>query len=115
MAPTMVFDADGRLTLVVGSPGGASIIPYVAKTLIAVLDWHLDPQAAVDLPNFANRNGATELEQGTPLEALEPALRAMGHEVKLTDMNSGLGAILITPDGLAGGADSRREGVAVGD
>jgi len=115
MAPTMVFDASGRLLLVIGSPGGPQIIPFVAKTLIAVLDWHLDPQAAVDLPNFANRNGATELEQGTALEALAPALREMGHDVKIEDMNSGLAAILVTPDGLVGGADSRREGVAVGD
>jgi gamma-glutamyltranspeptidase / glutathione hydrolase len=115
MAPTMVFDEQGRLVLVTGSPGGSSIIPYVAKTLIAVLDWKLDPQAAADLPNFANRNGATELEKGSPLEALAPALQAMGHEIKITTMTSGLALIAVTPDGLLGGADSRREGVAVGD
>ena len=115
MAPTMVFDQQGRLVMVVGSPGGASIIPFVAKTLIAALDWGLDPQAAADLPNFANRNGATELEKGTALEALAPQLQAMGHEVKLTEMTSGLAVIAVTPEGLVGGADSRREGVAVGD
>jgi gamma-glutamyltranspeptidase/glutathione hydrolase len=115
MAPTMVFDEQGRLVLIAGSPGGSSIIPYVAKTLIAVLDWNLDPQAAADLPNFANRNGATELEKGTPLEALAPALQAMGHEIKITAMTSGLAVIAVTPEGLLGGADSRREGVAVGD
>ncbi len=115
MAPTMVFDRQGRLVLVLGSPGGSSIIPFVAKTLIAALDWGLDPQAAADLPNFANRNGATELEKGTPLEALAPQLQAMGHEVKLTEMTSGLAVIAVTPEGLVGGADSRREGVAVGD
>ena len=115
MSPTMVFDRDGKLLLVVGSPGGASIISYVAKTLIGALDWGLDPQAAADLPNFANRNGATELEKGTALEALAPQLQAMGHEVKLTDMTSGVAIIGVTPEGLVGGADSRREGVAVGD
>jgi gamma-glutamyltranspeptidase/glutathione hydrolase len=115
MTPTMVFDEQGRLALVVGSPGGSSIIPFVAKTLIAVLDWGLDPQAAADLPNFANRNGATELEKGTSLEAIAPALEAMGHEVKLVAMTSGLAVIAVTPTGLVGGADSRREGVAVGD
>jgi gamma-glutamyltranspeptidase/glutathione hydrolase len=115
MAPTMVFDEQGRLVLVTGSPGGSSIIPYVAKTLIAVLDWNLDPQAAADLPNFGNRNGATELEKGSALEALAPALQAMGHEVKITSMTSGLAVIAVTPEGRLGGADSRREGVAVGD
>ncbi len=115
MAPAMVFDAEGRLILVLGSPGGSSIIPYVAKTLIASLDWGLDPQAAADLPNFGNRNGATELEKGTSLEALAPQLQAMGHEVKLTAMTSGVAVIAVTPEGLLGGADSRREGVAVGD
>ncbi|MCI0431948.1 MAG: gamma-glutamyltransferase [Rhodospirillales bacterium] len=115
MAPTMVFDQQGRLVLVLGSPGGSSIIPFVAKTLIASLDWGLDPQAAADLSNFANRNGATELEKGTALEALAPQLQAMGHEVKLTGMTSGLAVIAVTPEGLVGGADSRREGVAVGD
>jgi gamma-glutamyltranspeptidase/glutathione hydrolase len=115
MAPTMVFDEQGRLVLIAGSPGGSSIIPYVAKTLIAVLDWNLDPQAAADLPNFANRNGATELEKGTPLEALAPALQAMGHETKVTAMTSGLAVIAVTPEGLLGGADSRREGVPVAD
>jgi gamma-glutamyltranspeptidase/glutathione hydrolase len=115
MAPTMVFDAEDRLVLVVGSPGGASIIPYVAKAVIAVLDWNLDPQTAVDLPNLGNRNGATELEEGTPLAQIAPALEAMGHEIKLTTMTSGLAAILVTPEGLLGGADRRREGIALGD
>ena len=115
MAPTMVLDQQGRLVLVLGSPGGSSIIPYVLKPLIAILDWNLDPQAAVDLPNFANRNGATELEKGTALESLAPALQAMGHEVKAVEMTSGLAVIQVTPEGLQGGADSRREGVALGD
>jgi len=115
MAPTLVFDERDRLVLVAGSPGGASIIPYVVKTLIAVLDWNLNPQAAADLPNLANRNGATELEKGSALEALAPALEAMGHEIRITGMTSGLAVIAVTPESLLGGADSRREGVAVGD
>lgn len=115
MAPTLVFDAFGRLYAVTGSPGGSQIIGYVAKTLIGILDWNMDPQVAVDLPNGGSRNGPTEIEKGTEAEAWKPALEAKGHEVRLIDMTSGIQAIVVTPQGFAGGADSRREGVAVGD
>jgi gamma-glutamyltranspeptidase/glutathione hydrolase len=114
MAPTIVFK-DGQLYAVVGSPGGSSIINYVAKTLVGLLDWGLDPQQAVDLPNFGSRNGPTELEKGTEAEAWASALEAKGHTVKVMEMTSGTQAILVTPSGLTGGADSRREGVAAGD
>jgi gamma-glutamyltranspeptidase/glutathione hydrolase len=115
MAPTIVLDADNRLYAVVGSPGGSLIINYVAKTLVGLLDWKLDPQVAVDLPNFGSRNGPTELEAGTEAEGWKATLEAKGHEVKLIDQNSGIHAIVVTPTGLVGGADSRREGVAIGN
>jgi gamma-glutamyltranspeptidase/glutathione hydrolase len=115
MAPTLVFDRGGALVLAVGSPGGSAIINYVAKTLIGVLDWGLDIQAAIDLPNFGNRGGATELEKATPAEALKPALEAMGHKVSVIPFVSGLQGIAIGKAGLAGGADPRREGAARGD
>ena len=115
MAPTLVFDAFGRLYAVVGSPGGSQIIGFVAKTLVALLDWKMDPQAAVDLGNFGSRNGPTELEKGTEAEAWKAALEARGHEVRLLDMTSGIQAIVKTPEGFLGGADGRREGVAIGD
>jgi gamma-glutamyltranspeptidase/glutathione hydrolase len=115
MSPTIVFDAFGRLYAVTGSPGGSQIIEYVAKTLVAILDWKLDPQTAVDLPNMGSRNGPTELEAGTEAEGWKPALEAKGHEVKLMEMTSGIQAIVVTPEGFLGGADSRREGVAIGD
>jgi len=115
MAPTIVFDAFGRLYAVTGSPGGSQIIGYVAKTLVALLDWKLDPQQAVDLGNFGSRNGPTELEKGTEAEAWKAALEAKGHEVRLLEMTSGIQAIVKTPAGYLGGADGRREGVAVGD
>ncbi len=115
MAPTIVLTRDGVLVLVIGSPGGSRIIGYVAQAIIAILDWGLDPQAAVALPHVLNRNGATELEAGTRAEALAEPLAALGHEIALKPMASGLHAILVAPDGLLGGADPRREGVALGD
>lgn len=115
MAPTMVLDGSGKLYAVVGSPGGSLIPNYVAKTLVGILDWKLDPQVAADLPNMGSRNGPTELEAGTEAEAWKAALETKGHEVKLIDQNSGIHAIVVTPAGLVGGADSRREGVAIGN
>ncbi|MFQ5783976.1 MAG: gamma-glutamyltransferase [Alphaproteobacteria bacterium] len=115
MAPTMVFDRHGRLVMALGSPGGSRIIAYVVQALVAALDWGLDVQRAVSLPHHANRNGATELEAGTALVGLEAALVARGHEVRKRPLNSGLHAIAVTADGLEGGADPRREGVALGD
>jgi gamma-glutamyltranspeptidase/glutathione hydrolase len=115
MAPTLVFDRNGKLVMAVGSAGGSRIINYVAKTLVGVLDWKLDSQQAVALPNFGNRNGPTELEKGTKSEQLKPALEAMGHQVQVVEQTSGSHAIVLTNQGLVGGADPRREGVAVGD
>jgi len=115
MAPTLVFDADNKLYAVVGAPGGSQIITYVTKTLVGLLDWKLDPQVAVDLPNFGSRNGPTEIEAGTEAETWKSALEAKGHQVQLIEMNSGIQAIVVGPNGLTGGADSRREGVAIGN
>lgn len=114
MAPTLVFDAAGTLQLVLGSPGGSQIINYVTKTLIATLDWGLDIQAAISLPNTGSRNGPTELEQGTAAEQLAAPLRALGHNVRVIDMTSGLQGIQRTAGGWQGGADPRREGIAKG-
>ena len=115
MAPTMVFDRDGKLILALGSAGGSAIINHVVKTLVGALDWNLDIQHAIALPNFGNRNGPTELELGTVAEGWAQPLRALGHEVRIIDMTSGVHAIQRTPDGWRGGADSRREGTAKGD
>ena len=115
MSPTLVFDGSGKLVLAVGSPGGPRIIGFVAKTLIAALDWKLDIQAAISLPHFINRNGPTDLEKGRPIAELLGALEDLGHRVRVRNLNSGLHAIRVTPAGLSGGADPRREGVALGD
>jgi gamma-glutamyltranspeptidase/glutathione hydrolase len=115
MAPTLVFDRDGALVLTVGTPGGSRIIGYVAKVLIAVLDWKLDLAAAFALPNHVNRNGPTDLERGTTLTRIKPALEALGHEVRIARNGSGFHGIRVTPRGFDGAADPRREGVADGD
>ena len=121
MAPTLVFDkASGQFVATVGSPGGSQIIGYVAKTLVGVMDWNLDIQQAISLPNFGSRNGPTEVEKGQVGSALIDGLKARGHDVREIDMGSGLQAIVRArlPNGAmgwAGGADPRREGVALGD
>lgn len=116
MSPTMVFDAEGNdLLHVVGSPGGARIINYVAQTLVGLLDWQLNMQEAIDLPHVTNLNNYTALEKGTSMAELQGKLQGKGHEARVTDLNSGLHGITIMPDGrLLGGADPRREGVALG-
>nr|WP_245479793.1 gamma-glutamyltransferase [Hansschlegelia zhihuaiae] len=114
MAPTIVLK-DGRPVLTLGSPGGSQIIGYVAKALVAHLDWGMDVAAAAALPNMLNRNGPFELEKGTEAEAMAEPLKALGFDVKIADMTSGLQAIAIGPEGLAGGVDPRREGLAIGE
>ena len=113
MAPTMVFDNNGKLKLIVGAPGGSRIINYVAQTIIGILDWKLDPQEAINLPKITNRNHGTTLERGTAAEALKPLLEAKGHQVQIRDLNSGIHAIEVTTSGYIGGADPRREGIVL--
>ncbi|UVM04280.1 gamma-glutamyltransferase [Pseudomonas laurylsulfatiphila] len=121
MAPTLIFDRQsGEFLATVGSPGGSQIIEYVAKSTIGLLDWNLDAQAAINLPNFGSRNGPTELEQGQFSPALIQALKDKGHSVSEIDMTSGTQAIVRVKDAqgkasLTGGADPRREGQALGD
>jgi gamma-glutamyltranspeptidase/glutathione hydrolase len=119
MSPSMVFDDEGRLRLLVGSPGGTRIISYVAQAIVGVLDWDMNIQDAVAAPHFLSRGGPLELEQDTDLAGYADALRALGHQVALRGLNSGLHGIVIdySEDGrvLSGGVDPRREGVALGD
>lgn len=114
MAPTIVL-RDGAPVLAIGSPGGSRIIGYVAKSIIAWADWGMDVQQAVALAHAINRFGTYDLEAGTSAQALAADLEALGYEVNLRDLNSGLHAIAITGDGLQGGADPRREGIALGE
>lgn len=114
MAPTIVLK-DGEPVLLIGSPGGSRIINYVAHSLVAILVWGIDPQQAISLGHVVNRNGGTDLEENTEAAGLELPLSARGHEITVRNLNSGLHAIQITPEGLIGAADPRREGVALGE
>ena len=114
MSPTIVFDPEGELYAAIGSPGGPRLIGYVAQTLVALIDWKLPMQSAIDLPRSVNLNGDTQIEAGTRLEALVPTLEAMGHKVTVQPLESGLQGIRIGEDGeLDGGVDRRREGVLI--
>jgi len=115
MAPTFVFAPDGSLELALGSPGGRAIANYVAKVIVGVLDWGLDLQAAVELPNFGSTNGPTFLERASAYENIAAALEARGHVLNLARMTSGVHAIQRRPEGWRGAADPRREGVARGE
>ena len=117
MAPTLVFDPDGRLMAVLGSPGGRRIIMYVVKALVALIDWQLDAQAAAAALNFGSRGATFEIEGEAhlPRLALTHAMSARGHAVRIDDMTSGLQIVRIRPAGLEGGADPRREGTSRGD
>lgn len=114
MAPTIVRK-DGAPVLVIGSPGGSRIIGYVAQAIMAHVDWGMDVQQAVAMPHGVNRFGTYDLEAGTPMEAMQAPLEALGYKVNIRGLTSGLHAIAISAEGLQGGADPRREGIALGD
>jgi gamma-glutamyltranspeptidase/glutathione hydrolase len=115
MAPTLVFGRDGRFKMALGSPGGLAIINFVAKTLVATLDWGMDIQQAISAPNFGSTNGPTLLERGTAIEELGDALAERGHVLNFARLTSGLHGIERVPGGWRGGADPRRAGLAAGD
>jgi gamma-glutamyltranspeptidase/glutathione hydrolase len=115
MSPTLVFDARGNFTAATGSVGGNLIVGFVSEVLVAMLDWGMDPQKAAGLPHVVNVNGDTRIEKGTALDGLAGALEKRGHKVRSSSLASGTQAILARDGKLFGGADPRREGVAIGD
>jgi gamma-glutamyltranspeptidase/glutathione hydrolase len=114
MSPTFVFDEQQQLVMALGSAGGPSIINYVAKTITGVLDRNFNIQEAIDYPNIGSRNQETELEKESMVEKYAQELQERGHPILIREMNSGTQGIFINRDGLWGGVDGRREGVAVG-
>lgn len=116
MSPLLVFDRQsGQLLMTVGSPGGSAIINYVGKVLLGAIDWGLNLQDAINLPNFGSRNGPTELEAGRVDAQLAAQLTARGHKVQFIEQTSGLQGIARARAGWFGAADPRREGVARGE
>ncbi|MEC6798681.1 gamma-glutamyltransferase [Photobacterium sp. S4TG1] len=112
MAPTIVMH-NNQPVLAIGSPGGSQIIGYIAKTLVAYIDWGMDLQQAINLPNINNRFGTFELEQNTSATAWAPKFEQLGYKTAVKDLNSGIQAISITPKQLIGAADPRREGKVI--
>jgi gamma-glutamyltranspeptidase/glutathione hydrolase len=115
MSPAIVFSPDGQFFAAVGSPGGGQIIAYVAQALVNLIDAKLSMQDTAAAPRHVNLNGATLIERGTALEMFTPALTAMGHRIRALPFDSGVNGIRRVAGGYEGGADPRREGVALGD
>jgi gamma-glutamyltranspeptidase/glutathione hydrolase len=112
MTPTIIFK-DNNLFALTGSPGGTSIINYVTKSVLGLIDWNLDPAQIIDLPHYMNKGNYTELEKNTSLENLQTDLELLGHPIKVQKKRSGLHIALKKYDGYIGGADPRREGLVI--
>ena len=115
MSPTIIFAPDGKFFAAVGSPGGQQIIAYVAQAIVNLIDGRLSMPATAAAPRHIDLYGATAIERGTALEKLIPQLTAMGHRVRPIHFDSGVNGIRRVEGGYEGGADPRREGVALGD
>ena len=114
MSPVITLDTNDQPRLIIGSPGGTRIIGYVAQRVADVLMAGDELQTAIEAGSVINRNGVTELEADTPAEALRAGLEALGHEIEVGPLTSGLHGLERLPDGVIhGGADPRREGTAV--
>ena len=116
MTPVIVFDADNHPVAALGSPGGSRIINYVAHSLLLMLHTDLPLQSILSQPNISNRNSTTELEAAVAPAELSVELEKRGHQVRVREMNSGIHALRLRPDGRwEAGVDPRREGMALGD
>ncbi len=113
MSPTIVYAPDGSVRLAVGAAGGSTIIAQVAKAILAVIDWHQSAQQAIALGLLYAPGKAGYAEQGTQLDAMAPALRALGEDIKLVPLGLKANAIERVGDRWVGAADPRSEGVAI--
>lgn len=115
MAPTIVYGPDGKVRIALGAAGGSTIIAQVAKALVAVIDWHLSAQDAIALGLLYAPGPQAVAEQGTQLDAMIPALRALGEQVTSAPLGLKANAIERVGGRWVGAADPRGEGVAIGE
>ncbi len=114
MSPSFVFDENNKIIMIVGSPGGPRIIQFVAKAIINHLDFNMNIQEAISAPSFVVLNDVIELEKNREITNLAKKLEAFGHKTKNIEIVSGIAAISLKNQKIEGGADPRREGVAIG-
>ena len=112
MTPTIIFK-DNELYALTGSPGGTSIINYVTKSVLGIIDWNLEPDEIVELPHYMNKGNYTELEKDSVIENLKSELESKGHPVRVLKKRSGLHLAVKKEDGFIGSADPRREGLVI--
>ena len=113
MSPTIVFDKNNNVRMVIGSPGGKSIIMYVIKTIIAVLDWEMGIQEAVDFPNFSIFNDKILIEKKRFNEEFKKYFSNLGYLIVEKELNSGLNGFEIKDNIVFGAADKRRNGLVL--
>ena len=113
MSPTIIFDKNNNVKMVIGSPGGKSIIMYVVKTIVAVLDWEMGIEEAVDFPNFSIYKDKILIEKNRFDKEFEEYLLSLGYLIVEKEMNSGLNGFEIKDGALFGAADKRRNGLVV--
>ncbi len=114
MTPLILVDAEGRFAGAIGSAGGNAILPFVAKSLVAAIDWGMPMQAAIALPNLVARGTSFGGEVTRFSPQVLAGLRARGIDLKPGQgEDSGVHGVLIRDGRIDGGYDPRREGVVL--
>ena len=113
MSPTIVYGPDGKVRIAIGAAGGSTIIAQVAKALVGVIDWKLSAQDAIGLGLLYAPGPMAVAERGTQLDAMVPALQALGEKVQSAPLGLKMNAVERVGGRWTGGADPRSEGVVM--